>query len=641
MANKGYRINELPEQAILSGDEYFPVDTSVGTKKVKADVLKSGLSDEISIITGEHNTDADAHADIRLFLQSLKNQVDALLDSDDTTLDELSEIVAYIKDNRELIEQVTDAKVSVTDIINNLVTNISNKPLSASQGVALKGMIDALQATANSLTTALNGKESSGAAAQALTDAKEYTDAIKIGGRNLIKGTGVVMTDIPYPSVDYTGVVTSRTTVNATDTEYILSFEAKSTAANDKLHTYFFGSGTTTNAQTSQGQQSNRDDGQVYFTLSNVWERYWVKYKQTRTENTKTVQIRTQASYGTGLVSVRNAKFEVGNKPTDWSPAPEDVQAQIDEIEIGGKNLLTGTKDFSGKWINAEHWTDGGTFNGLQVKTRTGKWQGLSQTYNIQSGQLYTFSLYAKSNGYNTAAFYSVQSLDDDNSASLDKNSKAISISQNWSRHSITVLCTRSGTVNFRLEMSEDDSELSVCGYKLEQGNKATDWSLAPEDVQAEIDGGFSGVGNLISHNPSWWINKSYSSASNTYQNDPYIIMSKEKFSIEPSTKYTLESFKEGKVYLTFFNSSDGYISSESLIKDIDGFAKTVVTPANATKCLIELTIDGMTISTSPKDLIKRYQVRLMKKWYLDEEDKQDILNNLINAIPNADTQEY
>lgn len=41
--------------------------------------------------------------------------------------------------------------VSVSDIVNDLVTNVSNKPLSAAQGVALKALIDAL-------TTTVSGK---------------------------------------------------------------------------------------------------------------------------------------------------------------------------------------------------------------------------------------------------------------------------------------------------------------------------------------------------------------------------------------------------------------------------------------------------------------------------------------------------
>ena len=107
------------------------------TAKAVVDYAKSKVS--------SHNTATDSHNDIRLLIQNLVNTVTALLDSDDETLDQTSEIVAYVKSNKSLIDAITTSKVSVSDIIDNLTTNVANKPLSASQGVVLKGMIDALQ----------------------------------------------------------------------------------------------------------------------------------------------------------------------------------------------------------------------------------------------------------------------------------------------------------------------------------------------------------------------------------------------------------------------------------------------------------------------------------------------------------------
>ena len=91
-----------------------------------------------------HNTGADTHSDIRALIQGLTARLNALADSDDTTLDQLSEVVAYIKSNRTLIEAITTGKVSVADIVDNLTTNVANKPLSAAQGVALKALIDGI-----------------------------------------------------------------------------------------------------------------------------------------------------------------------------------------------------------------------------------------------------------------------------------------------------------------------------------------------------------------------------------------------------------------------------------------------------------------------------------------------------------------
>lgn len=91
-----------------------------------------------------HNTSTSAHADIRDLITGLATRLNTLANSDDTTLDQLSEIVAYIKNNKSLIDGVTANKVNVSDIINNLTTNVSNKPLSAAQGVEIKRLIDAL-----------------------------------------------------------------------------------------------------------------------------------------------------------------------------------------------------------------------------------------------------------------------------------------------------------------------------------------------------------------------------------------------------------------------------------------------------------------------------------------------------------------
>lgn len=91
-----------------------------------------------------HNISEDSHNDIRLLIAGLTTRLNALSDSEDVDLDQLSELVAYIKSNRSLIEGITTNKVNVTDIIDNLTTNVSNKPLSAKQGVELKKLINAI-----------------------------------------------------------------------------------------------------------------------------------------------------------------------------------------------------------------------------------------------------------------------------------------------------------------------------------------------------------------------------------------------------------------------------------------------------------------------------------------------------------------
>lgn len=98
----------------------------------------------IQTAVNNHNINTSAHNDIRLFYTELNTKINNFLNVDDKTKDQLSEIIALIEANADDIESITSGKVNVTDIINNLTTNVSNKPLSAAQGVILKGFIDTL-----------------------------------------------------------------------------------------------------------------------------------------------------------------------------------------------------------------------------------------------------------------------------------------------------------------------------------------------------------------------------------------------------------------------------------------------------------------------------------------------------------------
>lgn len=98
----------------------------------------------LAAAVANHNTAGDSHNDIRLLVDGLSTRLNTIANSDDINLDQLAEIVAYIKNNKSLIDGITTSKINVADIVNNLTTNVANKPLSAAQGVALKTLIDAI-----------------------------------------------------------------------------------------------------------------------------------------------------------------------------------------------------------------------------------------------------------------------------------------------------------------------------------------------------------------------------------------------------------------------------------------------------------------------------------------------------------------
>lgn len=144
----------------IQGKMKFVKSINGKTGDVTLNASDVGADDAGAVST--HNTNTDAHNDIRLELQRLSGIINDVLDSDDIDLNELHEIVAYIKSNSALIAAITVSKVNVADIINNLTTNVTDKPLSAAQGVELnKNKLDASKLT-EAINTALAEAKASG-----------------------------------------------------------------------------------------------------------------------------------------------------------------------------------------------------------------------------------------------------------------------------------------------------------------------------------------------------------------------------------------------------------------------------------------------------------------------------------------------
>lgn len=128
-----------------------PIERTINGKPLSEDIELSASdvnADSVGTAdskVSDHNASTSAHSDIRILITTLTTRLNTLADSDDETLDQMSELVEYIKANRTLIEEVTTKKVNVADIIDNLTTNVANKPLSAAQGVAIKSLIDQLK----------------------------------------------------------------------------------------------------------------------------------------------------------------------------------------------------------------------------------------------------------------------------------------------------------------------------------------------------------------------------------------------------------------------------------------------------------------------------------------------------------------
>ena len=145
---------------------------------------------------------------------------------------------------------------------------------------------------------------------------------------------------------------------------------------------------------------------------------------------------------------------------------------------VYGRNLLSGTKDFSGTWTNSYFWITDGTYKGLVVKRTTGKWNGIYKTFTATKDSSYIFSAYIKSSG-NSADISRYVFL---NGIRLSKT--LIGNNFDWLRDSLTISLKSGDTIHARYEITSDgtDSILWNAGHKWDFGSTATPWTPAPED---------------------------------------------------------------------------------------------------------------------------------------------------------------
>lgn len=156
-------------------------------------------------------------------------------------------------------------------------------------------------------------------------------------------------------------------------------------------------------------------------------------------------------------------------------------------------NLLDGTKDFSGDWVNANSWVTDGTYKGLTVKKRTAQWNGIYKTLTVpKDGKYtftapkdgkYTFSSYVKSSG-SAADVYRYVYV---NASNIAPN-KLMGNDFDWLRDSVTVTLKADDIVYVKYEItgSGSDSILWNAGHKWEQGSIATPWMPSFSEVTAE-----------------------------------------------------------------------------------------------------------------------------------------------------------
>ena len=198
------------------------------------------------------------------------------------------------------------------------------------------------------------------------------------------------------------------------------------------------------------------------------------------------------------IIIKANLKITDGNKAEikqlinpDLQSLESRLKSSINNIQVGGRNLMRFTQEMSGDWKQKEYWTLlSEKYNGLSIFRNSSDWGGITQYIPLQAGNIYTLSLYVRKHG--NIIFYLFGDDRRFNSTALVEtissnheivNQKGQDI---WHRVYITFKVTREGFCFARPEKS-GIGYIDVCGFKLEKGNIPTDWSPAPEDIENQI----------------------------------------------------------------------------------------------------------------------------------------------------------
>ncbi|HHK7818799.1 TPA: tail fiber domain-containing protein [Streptococcus pneumoniae] len=184
-----------------------------------------------------------------------------------------------------------------------------------------------------------------------------------------------------------------------------------------------------------------------------------------------------------------NTENGIADKVARMALTNQLFQVEVAKNASNGQNLLKGTKDFSGGWKNkGANWKKHAEkYKGVDVLFKNNSWNGVGQEIDAKIGEVYTFSLWMKSDWKNDTVNFYVN-----RNGSVEKgwgvpSETSVAITREWKRYSFTFKITVDGFIFPRVERLNQNTNLYIAGLKLEKGSYATPYTEAPEDTDEAI----------------------------------------------------------------------------------------------------------------------------------------------------------
>lgn len=203
----------------------------------------------------------------------------------------------------------------------------------------------------------------------------------------------------------------------------------------------------------------------------------------------------SQTDFNTLSGRVTTAENNITAKANELSSKITSVEGKIPK-NVGGANLFKGSRDFSGTdWVNKDSGIYAEDYQGVKIFKKQTLWGGVSQYFEVKTGEEYVFSAYVKSSAKtDRITFYLVHSLKQPQASGVvsfdsanSQDAVTFDLTDEYQRIAIKIKITKDGWIMPRLERYNSDAYLFFGGYKLERGNIPTDWSPAPDDYDSKL----------------------------------------------------------------------------------------------------------------------------------------------------------
>lgn len=330
--------------------------------------------------------------------------------------------------NPVLANAINNANANASNAVSTANTANSTANTAKSTADAAKSSAASAVSTANTAkSTASNAASTANTAKSTADSANNKIDNLKIGGRNLIP-VGMIKNCNGLSTFSYDKTSNTWTCVAPIGSNswgrgiyfdpgvkkiyiprgytYIISLEVNPEVAciwNDDVNNGFDGMPNGTgndNDNTSLRKSSDRS------LVANKWQRVWFSY----TPRTDVSYDIFDASSNWGIITtdakspikfkIRNVKGEFGTVPTDWTPAPEDVDNKIDTAQKSADNanssvnalnkIATKSYSFGGannkaQWVRLGTLTSAGDASVVVITLQTGNGYNGTESQNSQA----------------------------------------------------------------------------------------------------------------------------------------------------------------------------------------------------------------------------------------------------------------